>query len=604
MKRSLKVWAECCRQDCKKSTLDVNNSTFRLIPLGTPLPIGWIDDEGVYIHHTDKKGIAKKGRWLCGTCAINRPKGPFPRITRSSGTPLSPPAQPAAARAKRVSEANDLETWELEASSGPRLMEPGSRQSQWYTKGLAEKGLAEIACDGDGNCQFRSVAHQVYGDSNQHDLVREKVCDLIEEEHGLFMAFMVLPVKRYLKRMRNVGEHGDNITLRAAALLYGARCEVWSHNALFGASVLRTFLEDRAGKTDDKIIRVSYIGGNHYNSVALSPHVPLLIDRSPGDAEDEKIGQARLERIAGRALVDEEYLLEVKEAQDFEETLRRSLVEQEDGVDGDRSAGEVSGSDGDWSTGVVSAIDDEDNGEDGGDTGLAEGEAGIGGVVVGGEDGEEDGAAGGKGVGDVDGVNSEGHADVAGVDDDDDRYYDLHDDWANGAAAQFNMLQSGKGMGSEGESSDGDGSWSGSDDEGVGGEVNRSDDEKNGRSGHGDRPRRRNGRKLSLEGMKAGVTQNLLDLGVRIPQGKAGQSEQFASANPSLMPVVLDALKASLLALQEWADRGSDIYTAQEKLQAHGIRDLFSELADSINSGKVPMSHPVFDEIAVMTRNM
>ena len=112
MKRSLKVWAGCCRQDCKKSTLDVNNSTFRLIPLGTPLPIGWVDDEGVYVPHTDKKGIAKKGRWLCSTCARSRPNGPFPRITRSSGAPLSPPAQPAAARAKRVSEANDLETWE------------------------------------------------------------------------------------------------------------------------------------------------------------------------------------------------------------------------------------------------------------------------------------------------------------------------------------------------------------------------------------------------------------------------------------------------------------------------------------------------------------
>ena len=119
----VRIWAECCRHDCKKSTLDVNNSSFRLIPLGTPLPIGWIEAEGVYFHHTDKKGIAKKGRWLCSTCAINRPKGPFPRITRSNGTPLSPPAQPAAARAKRVSEANDLETWELEASSGPRLME-------------------------------------------------------------------------------------------------------------------------------------------------------------------------------------------------------------------------------------------------------------------------------------------------------------------------------------------------------------------------------------------------------------------------------------------------------------------------------------------------
>lgn len=30
----------------------------------------------------------------------------------------------------------------------------------------------------DGNCLFRSVAHQVYGDPNQHKIVRAKVCDV------------------------------------------------------------------------------------------------------------------------------------------------------------------------------------------------------------------------------------------------------------------------------------------------------------------------------------------------------------------------------------------------------------------------------------------
>ena len=42
---------------------------------------------------------------------------------------------------------------------------------------------------GDGNCLFSSIAHQLYGDSDQHDRVRQAVCGHLEEHHDYFSGF-------------------------------------------------------------------------------------------------------------------------------------------------------------------------------------------------------------------------------------------------------------------------------------------------------------------------------------------------------------------------------------------------------------------------------
>jgi OTU domain-containing protein 5 len=49
-----------------------------------------------------------------------------------------------------------------------------------YEITLATKGLEILQVEGDGNCLFRSVSHQVYGDDRYHAIVRAKCMEYME----------------------------------------------------------------------------------------------------------------------------------------------------------------------------------------------------------------------------------------------------------------------------------------------------------------------------------------------------------------------------------------------------------------------------------------
>lgn len=51
------------------------------------------------------------------------------------------------------------------------------QQYEHYKRALREHGLHVRPVQGDGNCMFRSVAHQVYGDDSHHMLVRQMCMD-------------------------------------------------------------------------------------------------------------------------------------------------------------------------------------------------------------------------------------------------------------------------------------------------------------------------------------------------------------------------------------------------------------------------------------------
>ena len=83
----------------------------------------------------------------------------------------------------------------------------------------------------DGNCLFRSLSDQLFGDYGQrHDEVRRNVCDFMENHHDEFSVFLVLDEKEsdhdahdfasYLAAMREEGEWGGNLELVAAAKCY------------------------------------------------------------------------------------------------------------------------------------------------------------------------------------------------------------------------------------------------------------------------------------------------------------------------------------------------------------------------------------------------
>ena len=87
----------------------------------------------------------------------------------------------------------------------------------------------------DGNCLFRSLSDQLYGDyGNRHDEVRAAVCDYMETNKDDFAVFLVFEdeededqdeedakdFESYVAVMREDGEWGGNLELVAAARLH------------------------------------------------------------------------------------------------------------------------------------------------------------------------------------------------------------------------------------------------------------------------------------------------------------------------------------------------------------------------------------------------
>lgn len=49
-----------------------------------------------------------------------------------------------------------------------------------YARALRSHGLLVVPVEGDGNCLFRSVSHQIYGDDSHHGLVRARCMEYME----------------------------------------------------------------------------------------------------------------------------------------------------------------------------------------------------------------------------------------------------------------------------------------------------------------------------------------------------------------------------------------------------------------------------------------
>lgn len=83
---------------------------------------------------------------------------------------------------------------------------------------LAEFGLRERKTEGDGACQFRAVADQMWGDQTQHRVVRQRALETLLLGEDRFRHFVHdEPWDTYLERMSRDDGWGDNLTLQAIA---------------------------------------------------------------------------------------------------------------------------------------------------------------------------------------------------------------------------------------------------------------------------------------------------------------------------------------------------------------------------------------------------
>ena len=140
----------------------------------------------------------------------------------------------------------------------------------------------------DGNCLFRAVADQVYGNQNLHGLIRDKCCNYMEMHREKFKEFIDTEVNfrdisHYINNMRVLRTWGGNLEITALSELYQRRVEVYDQRTVPRS----TFSDSVIFDNDYPPIRVTFKDGNHYNSVLSDDMAQTLLnEHQAGEFED------------------------------------------------------------------------------------------------------------------------------------------------------------------------------------------------------------------------------------------------------------------------------------------------------------------------------
>lgn len=171
--------------------------------------------------------------WVPLTPATVAPAGEHVPLFRSRAAALAQRQQPV----------------DAPATTRCRVIEPQNPRFRQYRDALAARGLRIHTVEGDGNCLFRSVSHQLYGDDAHHALVRSRCMDYMESEKEYFEPYVVGDMAaflRYLAHKRRNGVWGDDPEIQALCELYDRPAEVFAYDAAQGCRTLRTFHENSA----------------------------------------------------------------------------------------------------------------------------------------------------------------------------------------------------------------------------------------------------------------------------------------------------------------------------------------------------------------------
>ncbi|CAL6435044.1 unnamed protein product [Bathycoccus prasinos] len=148
-----------------------------------------------------------------------------------------------------------------------RVLRESARQSperQLLRRRLFWRGLRENEVDGDGNCQFRAIADQLYGSSDRYAEVRANIVEHLRSNSSRYSAFVPDSYDTYIEKVGRDGTWGDHLTLQAASNVYRLEIRVYTSYDRNWERVIRP--------TDDGDIRgtpiqLSFYAELHYNSV-------------------------------------------------------------------------------------------------------------------------------------------------------------------------------------------------------------------------------------------------------------------------------------------------------------------------------------------------
>ncbi|KAL1544515.1 OVARIAN TUMOR DOMAIN-containing deubiquitinating enzyme 6 [Salvia divinorum] len=178
---------------------------------------------------------------------------------------ISPPTGSRPSSPRSHCEGEGYNSADEQSPSFSSAYDDAEREHQFEIDLRRVKGLEVRKMLEDGNCLFRAVADQVYGDSELYNLVRQMCIDYMERERDHFSQFITEGFTSYCKRKRRDKVYGNNVEIQALSEMYNRPIHIHSCSA----EPINIFQGNY--NTDTPPIRLSYHHGNHYNSL-VNPH--------------------------------------------------------------------------------------------------------------------------------------------------------------------------------------------------------------------------------------------------------------------------------------------------------------------------------------------
>ena len=205
-----------------------------------------------------------------------------------------PPPKPLTHRMSRIgSMSRGMLVKNLEAmSKEPKILrEPSLGTASGLTQRLESLGMSSVEMAGDGNCQFRAVADQLFGSQEHHRFVRHvAVTHMRDVASDFFGIYFETPEEydEYIAVMGRSRTWGDELTLRACVEAFGCVAHVvtsedanwylvYTPEAQPDEAALAALCAKKslAPPRSKKEIFVSYISPIHYNAIAALTAQPV-----------------------------------------------------------------------------------------------------------------------------------------------------------------------------------------------------------------------------------------------------------------------------------------------------------------------------------------
>lgn len=128
-------------------------------------------------------------------------------------------------------------------------------------------GLHIIHVEGDGNCLFRAISHQLYLNESHHDDLRRACVKHMEIHRDRFQLFCTTNFDDHLRYMALNGSWGDDLEIKALEEILDRIIVIYStdSNEQPFLQPLQTNFEEQLLLRDISPIILSYHGQSHYN---------------------------------------------------------------------------------------------------------------------------------------------------------------------------------------------------------------------------------------------------------------------------------------------------------------------------------------------------